>query len=299
MRFYNGVLQEDHSLRIQRFDGAFEPEPKFSETWKKEHGEHFRVGLVVDIETTGFSPYSEKIIEVGARKFRFHRLTGEIFEVFEPFMALQDPGEPLSHEIQLLTGLRDEDLKEQTIDWDTFDQYSDQADLLIAHNAHFDRPFLDRHSKVSRKKIWGCSLKQIQWFYKGFTSQKLEILSLAHGFYVQAHRAIHDVNAVIKLLSLKDLTCQRPYLFELLENAKRNQVRLEAPFTPYELRDSLKRRGYSWIPDRKSWSRVVYKDQLQEETIWLESLIYKGDKFPGTIDEIPLQDHFKRSTHAR
>lgn len=133
-----------------------------------------------------------------------------------------------------------------------------QAHIIIAHNAGFDRPFIDRSAEVSATKVWGCSLKHVDLAAKGLTSQKLEILSIYHGFFTDAHRALSDVNALTFLLSHRDDKTGRTYFNELIENARQPFTRMFATYAPFESKDLLKRRGYSWDTAQRVWIKSIF-----------------------------------------
>ncbi|MFQ5578086.1 MAG: PolC-type DNA polymerase III, partial [Anaerolineae bacterium] len=62
-----------------------------------------RVYVSLDLETTGLDPRRDKITEVGAVRFRGSR-------VLETFHRLVNPGCPIPHPIQHLTGISDEEV---------------------------------------------------------------------------------------------------------------------------------------------------------------------------------------------
>ncbi len=95
-------------------------------------------------------------------------------------------------------------VKNQRIDWDAVNLILKDAEIIIAHNASFDRPFMDAHSLVSQEKLWGCSVKNINWLSKGYPSSKLELLSVYHGFFHSAHRALNDAESLLYILTFYD-----------------------------------------------------------------------------------------------
>lgn len=101
-----------------------------------------RRGLYVDCETTGKDWASDEVIEIALLPFTY-TLEGHIVEVLvdEAQSYRRDPGRPLSAEITSLTGLTDNDVRGQHIDVEAADALIAGSDLLIAHNARFDRPF--------------------------------------------------------------------------------------------------------------------------------------------------------------
>ena len=98
--------------------------------------------VVFDIETTGFSPITNKIIEIGAVKV----VNGEITERFSTFV---NPEVPIPFEIEKLTGINDS----MVIDSETIEVILPQFlafvgdAMLVAHNANFDVSFIKENAK--------------------------------------------------------------------------------------------------------------------------------------------------------
>ncbi len=101
--------------------------------------------VVFDIETTGLSNRTCKIIEIGAVKIR----GGEIVDRMDIFV---DPECPIPEEITNLTSITDDMVKGAPLEAEAVKQFLDFADgcMLIAHNANFDVGFIrvaaERHS---------------------------------------------------------------------------------------------------------------------------------------------------------
>ena len=93
--------------------------------------------VVFDIETTGFSPEKNNIIEIGAVKVT----NGEIVDRFSEFV---NPEVPIPFEIEKLTSINDEMVKDaETIETllPRFLEFIGDA-ALVAHNANFDVSFI-------------------------------------------------------------------------------------------------------------------------------------------------------------
>ncbi len=264
----------------------------YSLEWEAANPDSVRVGSILDVETTGLNQSQDQVIEIGVRQFKFNRITGEVLSFGESYASFQDPGIPLSQEVTAITGITDEMVKGQLIDWSAVDQLLINSSIIIAHNAGFDRPFIDRFSEVSPKKVWGCSFKQIDWESKGYTSQKLEVLSIYHGFFNDSHRALSDSDSLIYLLSLKNQMDGNPYLLELLNQARKTMVNVIASQSPFESKDHLKNRNYRWDAPNRHWYKLIEKDELADELRWLEEVVYLGT-FKGRHQEIPPVDQFK------
>jgi len=273
------------TLRKLEIDSAFEPKPYPSP-------DLVRVGTILDVETTGLSKEVDQIIEIGIRQFHFNRETGEVLSLGESYSAFQDPGCALSEEITILTGITDEMLAGQSISWEKVNQLLTESQIVIAHNASFDRPFIDAKSNISSEKVWGCSLNQIDWAKKGLPSQKLDVLSLYHGFFNDSHRALHDAESLLFLLSMKDQNTHSPYLLELITEARKPAVIVYAVSAPFESKDLLRERRYRWNQTERVWSKRISKELLDAEVEWLSGSVYFG-AFRGKTLEIPAKDQFK------
>ncbi|MEN0060129.1 MAG: 3'-5' exonuclease [Bdellovibrio sp.] len=288
-----GKSTDGKTVTLHRLEGCPIRIPAYATPqWLQENADALRWGVVLDVETTGLSHATDQIIEIGLRQFLFHRQSGEILALGESYNSFQDPGRPLTPEIIQLTGITDDMIQGQQIDWEKVNALLTEAQLIIAHNARFDRPFIDKKSKISTEKIWACSVKQVDWSQYGFTSSKLELLNIYHGFFTDSHRAINDVDALLYLLSLSPEDTTKPYLQELLQNARRPQVHMIASSAPFDAKDHLKGRGYSWDAINRFWNKMIFKDQASEEIKWLEEIVYCGP-FAGLSRDIPLHDGFK------
>ncbi len=93
--------------------------------------------VIFDIETTGLSPQTCEITEIGAVRFK----KGEVLEKFSCFV---NPNVPIPAEIVKLTGITDDMVKDaETIDavLPKFLEFVGE-DTLVAHNASFDISFI-------------------------------------------------------------------------------------------------------------------------------------------------------------
>lgn len=93
--------------------------------------------VVFDIETTGFSPVSDMIIEIGAVKV----VNGKVTDRFSEFV---NPQRPIPFEIEQLTSINDSMVADaQTIE-EVLPRFMEfvEGSVLVAHNANFDVSFI-------------------------------------------------------------------------------------------------------------------------------------------------------------
>lgn len=237
---------------------------------------HTTTALVVDVETTGLDPAKDVVIELAMRRFRYDD-RGIIVEIGRGWTWREDPGFPLSPEIISLTGLTDADLASQFIDDDVVLKIIGEADLIIAHNASFDRPMLEKRLPSMPGRPWACSCEQIDWQTAGFEGRKLGYLAMQAGWFFDGHRALNDVDAVIQLLQHED-TDGASLLYQLDENALADSHLIEAVGSAFDTKDVLRARGYRWNPDERVWWREVSDNQLLAEQAWLATDIYASGK---------------------
>ncbi len=243
-------------------------------------GETPQIGVYVDIETTGLDPGKDKIIELAMVSFEFLS-DGRIFRILEKFDAFNDPGFELPENIVKLTGITDAMVQGQSIDKDRVHAILAPSVVVIAHNAAFDRVFLESSFPEFETKAWACSMKDIPWADEGIESVKLDYLAWRQGFFFDGHRAIVDCLAGIHLLSKPLPVSQNPALKLMLDSARQKEYRLWAVGSPFEAKDILKSRGYRWNAGENGQPRAWYvdipSDRLKEEMAFLHQEIYRAE----------------------
>ncbi|MBI2566893.1 MAG: hypothetical protein HYV63_07685 [Candidatus Schekmanbacteria bacterium] len=231
-------------------------------------GVALRTGLLVDLETTGLHRQTDAIIEIGLLAFHFGA-TGGIFGIAGEYCGLEDPGRPIPDEVQRLTRLSDRDVAGQRIDDRAVQTLLLQADLVIAHNARFDRAFAECRWPEFAAKWWACSASEIPWRELGVESSKLEYLAYrVGGVFADGHRALTDCEILLHVLS-RPLADGRTALGALLCNSRRRSWRVRAHGAPFAAKDRLKARGYTWSAQERVWRRDVFDEDLPAERLWL------------------------------
>lgn len=252
-----------------------------------------QVAAVIDVETTGLCPEEDRVIELAVRRFRYDP-DGHIVEIGKSWCWREDPGVPLSKDIVRITGITDQDLLGRRIDDRVAIDIISSADVVIAHNAAFDRPMVEKRLAGLPTMQWACSCVEIDWAAAGFEGRSLGWLCAQAGWFYDAHRAEGDVDALIQLLR-HERTDGRPLMWELDDRSSSDSWLLEAVGSAFSTKDALRMRGYRWDPKGQLWWREVFDAELVTEQAWLANEVYaqgKGARCLGP--RITRRDGFSR-----
>lgn len=252
------------------------------------------LGAFVDVETTGLDPQSEEIIELAILPFRFGR-DGTVFEIGQPIEELNQPSKPIPNHIRELTGISDELVKGKRFNLDRIGAAIHATDLIIAHNASFDRQFLERLHAKFESAAWACSMTQINWAQEGIESRKLKGIANEFGFFFDGHRAVNDCYAGLEILRRTLPKSGQLALSELLNAAASTTHRVWARGAPFEKKDVLKSRGYRWNGGEdgrpKSWFKDLDTEELPVELDYLAKEVF-GRPVKLRVDEVTAFNRF-------
>src|SRR5687767_7409836 len=157
--------------------------------------------VVVDLETTGLSPVSSSICEIGAVRVRG-------LELEQRFETLVDPRRPLPPPIAALTGIDPRALRgapPAELAVRRFLEFAGDA-VLVAHNARFDLAFLDREVERLTGRRLAAPVVDTVWLARRLLESRLKrvgLASLAYFFGTAArpcHRALPDAEATAEIL---------------------------------------------------------------------------------------------------
>ena len=254
-----------------------------------------RLGLIVDVETTGLDPDSDRIIELACLPFHFSS-EGVLFDVLPGYAGFEDPGQPLHEEVVRLTGITDDQLRGQKLDDQLVTTLATPANLIIAHNAGFDRCFLERRFPLFVDKPWACSMGQVPWAEEGLGSAKLDYLLSRFGFFFDDHRAMADCRAVLHLLSLKLPRSGRPILPLLLATARHRTFRLWASRRRSSARICSRNGATAGTPaamaGRAPWYRDLDRELFVEEELFLAEKVYDGGPCRHELVRVDYSNRF-------
>ena len=286
MSFIKSIFQKNGNITLKKFSGELKVVPEidlFSGNGK--------VVCFLDVETTGKNRQDDGIVEIALKSVLVNEQTGEIQSVKDQYESLNDPGIPVSDEASAVNGITNDMVSGKKINWGAVEKIVNASELIVSHNASFDRAFLDRALPISNQKLWACSINDIDWFSRGFTNFKQELLCIWHGFYYESHRAMSDVDALIYLLTHNSYSENKP-LSQLIENSETTYFKISALKSPFETKDKLKSRNYNWDSQNRCWWKKISADDVDPEKQWLAQEIYSG-YFQGKVEEISLINKYK------
>ena len=286
MAFLNQIINNDQKIQLYKFAGE-----GFVRLPDDYHNDNAVKVCFLDLETTGLNKDTCKIIEFAGKVTAIDKSNGALLGIVDEYESFNDPEESIEPEITRITGITDDIVAGHSIDWESVSRVLNQADIIVAHNASFDRSFMDRYLPLSQDKVWVCSVSDINWPERGFGARGQEILCIWHGFYYESHRAMSDVDALIHLVTHEAEESDNAAL-ELIANAKKPTYKIAALNSPFQTKDILKSRRYRWDPQNRYWWKNLVLDEIDTEKEWMADNIYNGH-FQGRVDEIGLTDKHK------
>ncbi|HHG74489.1 MAG TPA: 3'-5' exonuclease [Persephonella sp.] len=158
------------------------------------------VFTVIDLETTGFNPEKDYIIEIAAIKFQGSFEVGRFWKLVKP-----DTGFVPSH-ITRLTGITNAMVVDQPLIKEILPDFFDfiQDTVIVAHNVKFDLSFLNHNTKVylgrSIKNPSICTDNLARRILPDIDSKSLEHIAYHFSIpYKQKHRAMSDAEVTLKI----------------------------------------------------------------------------------------------------
>ena len=151
-----------------------------------------------DIETTGFSPVNDRIIEIGAVKVREGKIT-------ERFSAFVNPGKPIPFRIEQLTGINDAMVLDAPGIEEVLPRFLDFCGdaVLAAHNAGFDMSFIKenvRRAGILKEFTYLDTMGIARLLLPGQAKHTLDaVAKTLHISLENHHRAVDDAECTAEM----------------------------------------------------------------------------------------------------
>jgi DNA polymerase-3 subunit epsilon len=160
--------------------------------------------LIIDTETTGLNPSNgDKLIEIGAMLYNVkHKVVLQTFSTFLP--CAENHAEDIN-------GIKAEHTNlpmslTHVTAW--LSSMCSSAQALVAHNASFDKKFLETLDPQPRvrfsEKKWICTKHDFKWPVQLFRNRLQDICEAMGVPYVNAHRALNDCNFLVQCFNKVD-----------------------------------------------------------------------------------------------
>ncbi|MGL4774700.1 MAG: PolC-type DNA polymerase III, partial [Clostridium sp.] len=155
--------------------------------------------VVFDLETTGFSPKNDKIIEIGAVKVS----EGKIVDNYSVFV---NPRRNIPYKITELTGITDDMVRDAKSIEEILPEFLEfcKGSVLVAHNAPFDTGFIKYNCNILRLPFdYGVldTVPLARYLYPDLKKVKLNLVAKYLGIELKNHhRAVDDAKATADIL---------------------------------------------------------------------------------------------------
>lgn len=248
-------------------------------------GDNKNTFVVFDVETTGFSPIDDRIIEMGAVKIQ----DGKVIDNFSEFT---DPGFHIPYRITELTTIDDATVAGCPSFDNILDKFMDfcKDSVLVAHNAEFDISFIK--SSMHRMGIhfdfeYIDTLELSRYLLPDLKKHKLDVLTSMFNINLENHhRAIDDATATgfvfLKLLDLlKEQGCNELEAMSKIKSKNYYNVHKVSIFAKNltGLKNLYRLISLSHI-DNYYRQPIVYKSQLEDNR---EGLLVGSGSYSGAI----------------
>ena len=204
--------------------------------------------LILDTETTGLDPKKDKIIEIAGILYNVPTKT-----VLSQIAYLNYAESNEAYEINKIPpeALKILSANAHHYLFQAFARMYQYADLIMAHNAEFDKAFVYNNEDIAKlDKKWICSKNDVIWPIPKSSPLNLIHISVALGVpVISAHRAITDCILLSNCLGKVD------DLHQFLEDGL-NRKMYQA-LVSYDAREEAKKAGFQWNPEKKIWYRKL------------------------------------------
>lgn len=211
-----------------------------------------RTVAILDTETSGIDPAAGQLLEVAVVVYSVENadtigVRSWLVEASEnPAEAINGITPPL-----MQAGRPRADVMRELA------EFCAPAEAWVAHNADFDRKWIDR--EIADLKPWICTVDDVAW-PRHTESRGLIVLAVAHGVPVlSAHRALEDTLTLARLLRrVHELGHD---VGAMLARGLRPKATYRAVVS-FDDKEKARSAGFRWDPERKWWVRKMATEDV-------------------------------------
>lgn len=259
---------------------------------KDIHGSVAKLAIV-DIETTGLDPVQDELITLSLVCVEVDRVTGELIKVLDTYTGQREPTLPMSLAIEQLVGISAKDLAGKVLDVWRITALLTGCELVVAHNAAFDRSFIEPHVPVFGQLAWACALRDIDWF--GTEKQlraSIDHLIFLYGIEPSNGTPQDDCRALVRALGMPLPVSGCTGFAALLASTRSPRYRFSVPDPGTENAAVLMELGFKLDKDANAWSLVAGGIRAATlESALVDMAVYEGrfEQFSVEPFELPSE----------
>ncbi len=256
LNFLNGTTKETANEKAE--GSGVKSLPKSNEKSVEILKKHYSPMnlLILDTETTGLDNENDDCIEVGSILFNVKSRSVLAQQSF--LLPVEENNAEKINNIPAGITRLPQPLS-QAIKY--FESLVQESDVVVAHNAEFDKKWFGINKLPQIKKQWICSMDDITWPADRQLKSRPSVIDLALAYGVpvwSAHRALTDC------IYLAEVFKRCNELEQLLIRALEPKILFRAEIS-YEERHLAKNAGFRWNDDIKNaWSRKMSRRDLKK-----------------------------------
>jgi DNA polymerase III alpha subunit (gram-positive type) len=240
--------------------------------------------LAFDLETTGVDKQKDRIIEIGLALYS----TGQHRVLESTCFLVDSDGVPVTEEITSITGIYANAVEtfgyDKTSPIDSFCEYYNKAEAVIGHNIlRFDLPIMyNAMARLDYDNIPEKLVIDTMTDIPGVKGEQLITMCAKAGFLYDAHSALDDAKAVLKLIE------HYPPFENVIKRAKSPLVVLFSKQNNTTDNNKIARKaGFRWNGDFKVWWQAIKEMDIAE---FAERYPHKMEYAPKEITLEQLRD---------
>lgn len=233
-----------------------------SSTIPSRSADHLLRLLVIDLETTGLDVNSHELIGLAAMLVEVQKPTGCLIRVLKRYDGLQEPAQELSPWAAGIVGYDHSALVGQRFDLQRINEMVQACDLVVAHNAYFDRAFVERVIPAFHSRPWVCSLHDIDWW--GLQAQEaasVEKLALRLGHDMNSFMPMPTVEAMVHLLASPLPVTKETGFGALIAASKGPFIKFVIPDPEQKLEIVMLEYSIEYSEQDRAWSTVLWHEE--------------------------------------